>query len=168
MGDLWMYRSGSAGQANAWINTKQLSGSYGITGSLSISGSITGSLLGTASTASYYRETDPIFTAKSASLATTGSNNFNGNQTITGSLAISGGLGLTVSDVNGNSLDANNRQLIANSLQRRRKPNRLDGLQSSCRKHLHHYQRATCNGFIYSVLGTTRQLDGNLRHTRYL
>jgi hypothetical protein len=29
-----MYRSGSVGQANAWINTKQLSGSYGITGSL--------------------------------------------------------------------------------------------------------------------------------------
>jgi hypothetical protein len=38
-----------------------------------------------------------------------------GSYTITGSLAISGGLGLTVSDVNGNSLDANNRWLIANS-----------------------------------------------------
>ena len=38
-GDLWMYRSGSAGQANAWINTKALSGSYGITGSLITSGS---------------------------------------------------------------------------------------------------------------------------------
>jgi hypothetical protein len=52
----------------------------------SFTGAFTGSLFGTAATASYYQETDPIFTAKSASLATTGSNNFNGNQTITGSL----------------------------------------------------------------------------------
>jgi hypothetical protein len=71
-------------------------GSSNITGSLSVSAGITGSLFGTASwaqsasqalTASYYQETDPIFVAKSASLATTGSNNFNGNQTITGSLS---------------------------------------------------------------------------------
>jgi hypothetical protein len=65
---------------------------------ISASNGITGSLFGTASwadnvisasytlTASYYQETDPIFTAKSASLATTGSNIFIGNQTITGSL----------------------------------------------------------------------------------
>jgi len=39
-GDLWMYRSGSAGKANAWINTKQLSGSYAITGSLNILGNL--------------------------------------------------------------------------------------------------------------------------------
>ena len=39
-GDLWMYRSGSNGLANAWINTKQLSGSYGITGSINITGSL--------------------------------------------------------------------------------------------------------------------------------
>jgi len=52
----------------------------------SFTGTFTGSLLGTAATASYYQETDPIFTSKSASLATTGSNNFTGNQTITGSL----------------------------------------------------------------------------------
>jgi hypothetical protein len=43
-----------------------------------------------ASTASYYVETDPVFTAKSASLATTGSNTFRGNQTVTGSLFTSG------------------------------------------------------------------------------
>jgi hypothetical protein len=49
MGDLWMYRSGSTGQANAWINTKALTGSYGISGSLNVNGSITGSLFGTAS-----------------------------------------------------------------------------------------------------------------------
>jgi len=41
-------------------------------------------------TASYYQETDPVFVAKSASLATTGSNIFIGNQTISGSIFISG------------------------------------------------------------------------------
>ena len=43
-----------------------------------------------ADTASYYSETDPVFVAKSASLATTGSNIFKGNQTISGSLIITG------------------------------------------------------------------------------
>jgi hypothetical protein len=43
-----------------------------------------------ATTASYYDETDPIFVAKSASLATTGSNTFRGNQTVTGSLFTTG------------------------------------------------------------------------------
>jgi len=57
-------------------------------------GSFTGSLLGTASwaensnTASYYIETDPIFVAKSASLATTGSNLFIGIQSISGALQL--------------------------------------------------------------------------------
>jgi len=40
-GDLWMYRSGSVGQANAWINTKTLGGNYTISGSLTITGSLT-------------------------------------------------------------------------------------------------------------------------------
>jgi hypothetical protein len=43
-----------------------------------------------ANTASYYIETDPIFVAKSGSFATTGSNVFRGNQTVTGSLFTSG------------------------------------------------------------------------------
>jgi formylmethanofuran dehydrogenase subunit C len=43
-----------------------------------------------ATTASYYAETDPIFTAKSASFATTGSNTFKGNQIVTGSLFTTG------------------------------------------------------------------------------
>jgi hypothetical protein len=58
----------------------------------SFSGSFTGSLYGTASWAENYNETDPIFTAKSSSLATTGSNTFIGNQTITGSLTITNNL----------------------------------------------------------------------------
>jgi hypothetical protein len=48
-----------------------------------------------ATTASYYAETDPVFVAKSASLATTGSNTFRGNQTVTGSLFTSGSNTLT-------------------------------------------------------------------------
>ena len=44
-----------------------------------------------ASTASYYNEKDPIFVAKSASLATTGSNIFKGNQTISGSIYLGSG-----------------------------------------------------------------------------
>jgi len=43
-----------------------------------------------ASLGGAYVETDPVFTAKSASLATTGSNTFRGNQTVTGSLFTSG------------------------------------------------------------------------------
>jgi len=58
-----------------------------ISTAIPISASFTGSLFGTAS---YYQESDPIFVAISASLATTGSNIFIGNQTITGSLNISG------------------------------------------------------------------------------
>jgi hypothetical protein len=61
-----------------------------ITGSLRVQGSITGSLLGTASWAENYNETDPVFTAISGSFATTGSNVFIGNQTVTGSLFTTG------------------------------------------------------------------------------
>jgi hypothetical protein len=83
-----------------------------ITGSLRVTNGITASLYGTASwaemaetasyslftlsssyvetaslavSASYYQETDPIFVALSGSFATTGSNTFQGTQTITGS-----------------------------------------------------------------------------------
>jgi hypothetical protein len=75
-----------------------VSGSITVTGGItgSVTGSVTGVLYGnattatTAQTASYYIETDPTFTAKSASLATTGSNTFNGNQTIAGNLDVIG------------------------------------------------------------------------------
>lgn len=64
------------------------SGSAVITGSLLVSGSgITGSLEGTAS---YYNETDPVYTSQKPTLATTGSNTFRGDQTITGSLVLTG------------------------------------------------------------------------------
>jgi hypothetical protein len=43
-----------------------------------------------ANTASSYAETDPVFVAKSASLATTGSNVFRGTQIVTGSLFTTG------------------------------------------------------------------------------
>jgi hypothetical protein len=106
-GDLLVY------DTNVWQNTKQLTGSYGLTGSLNISGSITGSLFGIAATASYYQETDPVFVAKSASLATTGSNNFKGNQNITGSVSITGSL--LVNDGTYNIIDTTNKILKDNS-----------------------------------------------------
>ena len=59
-GDLWMYRSGSVGQVNAWINTKTLGGKYTISGSLTLTGS----------------------------LNATGSNTFIGDQTISGGLFV--------------------------------------------------------------------------------
>lgn len=77
---------------SAFVTTSSFNAFTGSYNTGSFSGSFTGSLKGTASTASYYQETDPVFIAKSASLATTGSNNFNGNQTITGSLNISEGM----------------------------------------------------------------------------
>ena len=44
-----------------------------------------------AQTSSYFLETDPIFVAKSGSLATTGSNVFIGDQTVSGSILLEGG-----------------------------------------------------------------------------
>ena len=64
------------------------SASYAISSSIAVSASF-------ASTSSFYRETDPIFVAVSASLATTGSNTFRGNQVISGSLTISGSTTVT-------------------------------------------------------------------------
>jgi hypothetical protein len=89
-----VYSSGSNIFGNNLSNTQIFTGSISVTGSLTVNSSSviltnqTGSM--TVATASYYKETDPIFTSVSASLATTGSNNFNGNQTITGSLTVSG------------------------------------------------------------------------------
>jgi hypothetical protein len=48
--------------------------------------SLTASYVQLAQTSSYYAETDPIFVAKSASLATTGSNTFKGDQIVSGSI----------------------------------------------------------------------------------
>lgn len=62
-----------------------LSASYTLTASYAVSAS-------NAATASFYNETDPVFVAKSASLATTGSNLFKGNQIISGNLELTGSL----------------------------------------------------------------------------
>lgn len=45
------------------------------------------------------QESDPIFVSMSGSFATTGSNQFNGNQVITGSLDVSGSFGLYANDL---------------------------------------------------------------------
>ena len=68
-----------------FTGSAQITGSLGVTGSVNVSRGITGSLFGTSSWATNFNETDPIFTAKSGSFATTGSNTFVGTQTITGS-----------------------------------------------------------------------------------
>jgi hypothetical protein len=78
-----------------------------------------------ASTASFYAETDPIFVAKSGSLATTGSNTFRGNQIISGSLIVSGsgtftniGPALFTGSVNitGSTTQTGNNTLIGNTV----------------------------------------------------
>jgi hypothetical protein len=100
-----------------------------ITGSLKVTAGITGSLFGTSSwsanaaTASYYRETDPVFVAKSASLATTGSNIFIGNQIVTGSLFTTGSNTLIGSttltgslNISGSTTQIGNNTLLGNTL----------------------------------------------------
>lgn len=57
-------------------------------------------------TASYYNEVDPVFVAKSASLATTGSNLFIGDEVITGSLSVTGSLGVSGSVIIVNNITA--------------------------------------------------------------
>ena len=77
-----------------------------------------------ADSASYYPETDPIFTAKSGSFATTGSNRFVGTQTITGSLIVSSSNSITVIGpmtitgsllVSGSTTQIGNNNLVGNT-----------------------------------------------------
>ena len=90
------FRDGVSTSGSGNFTFNKIDNIVNLTGSL-VANSFTGSLLGTASwaqsasqaiSASYYQETDPIFTAKSASLATTGSNIFVGNQVVSGSFII--------------------------------------------------------------------------------
>lgn len=96
---------GSAGNQNHIV---RITGSLNVSKSVNVDGAITAGFgtgttgfIGTASwaqsssqasTASYFVETDPIFVAKSASLATTGSNTFIGSQVITGSITVTNNL----------------------------------------------------------------------------
>ncbi len=141
-GDLLMYSS------SLWINSKQLSGSYGLTGSLTISGSstfinigpaifsgsvtstdgFTGSLLGTATTASYVLQAvsasfsttasyygGSVTSASYALTATSASHALNANNAITASYvlnAVSASFASTASSVN----TLNQNVLITGSL----------------------------------------------------
>lgn len=70
------YNTGSfTGSFTGHFNGSIVSSSYSLSSSQALS-------------SSYYNETDPVFTLKSSSLATTGSNLFNGDQTISGSVTI--------------------------------------------------------------------------------
>jgi hypothetical protein len=73
---------------NSIVFTKGSGVQYSV--NLSTITSATASYVKNAQTASYYVETDPLFTSKSGSLATTGSNTFTGNQNINGNLVVKG------------------------------------------------------------------------------
>jgi hypothetical protein len=78
-------------QTASYVATAQTA-SYVLSSSYAVSSS-------NASTASYFVEVDPVFVAKSASLATTGSNTFIGNQIINGNITINGTASITYLDV---------------------------------------------------------------------
>jgi hypothetical protein len=87
---LYISGSGNVGIGTTVPNAKlDVNGNAIITGSLNVTDGITGSLFGTAS---YYIETDPIFTQHSGSFATTSSNTFKSDQIISGSLTITNNL----------------------------------------------------------------------------
>jgi hypothetical protein len=93
--------TGSLFGTSSWAE-KAITASYSVSASQS-QNTISSSFASTASyavnavsssyaiSASNYNETDPIFTAVSGTFATTGSNNFKGNQTISGSIYLNSG-----------------------------------------------------------------------------
>ena len=92
IGDIWTYiPSGSTG---VWTHTNQLSGSYGLTGSLRAT-SFTGSLLGTASYAT--NALSASFAPSTPAFPFTGSAQITGSLGITGSISIASGSLLIVS-----------------------------------------------------------------------
>ena len=93
-----LVRSGS-NNGGVWINTNQLTGSYGLTGSLeatSFTGSISGSLTGTGSWANNAISSSFALTSSYALTSAGGGFPFSGSAVITGSLLVSGS-GVTVS-----------------------------------------------------------------------
>jgi hypothetical protein len=108
-GDLLIYDSGSG----YWVNSKQLSGSYGLTGSLNAT-SFTGSLFGTAS----FAATSSYALNAGASFPYTGSAVITGSLTVTGSIIAdsfikSGSTGAYLLD-NGNTSTALNSRVETN------------------------------------------------------
>jgi len=79
-----IYSSGSNIFGNKATDTQQFTGSVLVSGSITVSGSVTNNL-----TASYALNADALDGINSTQLATTGSNIFRGNQSITGSLIVS-------------------------------------------------------------------------------
>jgi len=65
-----------------------------------------------ANTASFYPESDPIYIAQKPTLATTGSNTFRGNQTVTGSLFTSGSNTLIGNTILSGSIDISGSSTI--------------------------------------------------------
>jgi hypothetical protein len=76
-----------------------------------------------ANTASFYPESDPVYIAQKPTLATTGSNTFRGNQTVTGSLFTTGSntlIGTTTLtgslNITGSTTQTGNNTLIGNTV----------------------------------------------------
>lgn len=97
-GDL-LVKSGSV-----WINSKQLTGSYGITGSLQVTGNIVGTLIGSASYANQALSSSFATTASYATYALFAANGGGGGSIDTGSLLITGSVvGNVLTFTKGNS-----------------------------------------------------------------
>ena len=97
-GDL-LVKSGSV-----WINSKQLTGSYGITGSLQVTGNIVGTLIGSASYANQALSSSFATTASYATYALFAANGGGGGSIDTGSLLVTGSVvGNVLTFTKGNS-----------------------------------------------------------------
>ena len=116
-GDL-LVKSGSI-----WINSKQLTGSYGLTGSLTAT-SFTGSLSGTATTASYvlnavsasYATTASYLTGYISPFPYTGSAIISGSLIVTGSTSFTGQAGSTLFSSNADTLVVTGSILLTGSM----------------------------------------------------
>ena len=109
-GDLILWNSGSG----VWNNTKVLSGSYGISGSLTAP-SITGSLLGTASYATTAL-TASYLSGYVSPFPYTGSAIISGSLTVTGSTNLQGSSGTTIFSSNADSLVITGSLLVTGSV----------------------------------------------------
>lgn len=117
------YKTDSSSFNNRIGSLTNATSSYVLASQTSSMSVATASYVKNAQTASYYVETDPIFVAKSASLATTGSNTFRGNQIVTGSLFTSGSNTLIGSttltgslNVSGSTIQTGNNTLTGNTV----------------------------------------------------
>ena len=114
--------TGSFNSFTSSIQT-QVSNLTAATSSYILTSATSSMIVSGAFTASYYQEIDPVFVAKSASFATTGSNTFIGNQIVTGSLFTTGSntlIGSTILtgslSITGSTTQIGNNTLAGNTI----------------------------------------------------